>query len=115
MDNFWKRVDDELYFKGIARSSLAKECDFSVSYISKGIIRGSTPSLDLAIKIANALGVSLEYLATGTSSFQSTPTKDNEQNQLKLYRKYHDLISECEKLSPAKVKLITLIAKNFEK
>ena len=115
MENFWKRVDEELEYKGKTRISLAEECGFSVSYISKGIVRGSTPTVDLAIKIAKALNVSVEYLAFGINPFHSTISKENEEIQLKLYRKYHDLISECEKLSPSKVKLITLIAKNFEK
>ena len=114
MENFWKRVDEELEYKGRTRISLAEECGFSVSYISKGIVRGSNPTLDLAIKIANALNVSLEYLATGSND-SLNKNKSEESEQLRLYRKHSEIIKKCEQLSPEKEKLLATIADNFEK
>ena len=81
MSEFWKRVDEELEYKGINRAFLARKCDFSVTNIGQGIKLGSIPSADTAVKIASALGVSVEYLVTGENQ-NSEKTLDNEQNQL---------------------------------
>lgn len=98
MSDFWKRVDEEIEYKGINRASLARKCNFSVTNIGQGIKLGSTPSAETAVKIARFLGVSIEYLVTGENKITSQSI-DNKQNQLKLYRKYHNLIEKCEELS----------------
>ncbi len=68
MSDFWRRVDEELEYKGINRTYLAKECGFSLTNIGQGIKLGSTPSAETAVKIAKVLGVSVEYLVTGNES-----------------------------------------------
>ena len=113
MSDFWKRVDEEIEFKGINRAFLAKKCDFSVTNIGQGIKLGSTPSAETAVKIANVLGVSVEYLVLGENQ-NSPKNTENEQNQLKLYRKYHELISKCERLSQSKVNVLSLVADTFD-
>ena len=65
MSDFWRRVDEELEYKGINRTYLAKECGFSLTNIGQGIKLGSTPSAETAVKIAKVLGVTVEYLVTG--------------------------------------------------
>lgn len=71
MSEFWRRVDEELEYKGINRTYLSKECGFSLTNIGQGIKLGSTPSAETAVKIAKVLEVSVEYLVTG----QETPKK----------------------------------------
>ena len=66
MSDFWKRVDEELDYKGMNRKALSKEVGFSVGNVGKGIQLGSSPSADTAVKIAQVLGVSVEYLVNGT-------------------------------------------------
>ncbi|MCR5290606.1 MAG: helix-turn-helix domain-containing protein [Treponema sp.] len=68
MSDFWRRVDEELEYKGINRTYLAKECGFSLTNIGQGIKLGSTPSAETAVKIAKVLEVSVEYLVTGSES-----------------------------------------------
>ena len=114
MSDFWKRVDEELEYKGINRASLARKCDFSVTNIGQGIKLGSIPSADTAVKIASVLGVSVEYLVTGENQ-NSEKTVDNEQNQLKLYRKYQNLISKCEKLPENQIDFLGQVADRLEK
>lgn len=70
MSDFWRRVDEELEYKGINRTYLAKECGFSLTNIGQGIKLGSTPSAETAVKIAKVLDVSVEYLVTGNESPQ---------------------------------------------
>ena len=113
MSDFWKRVDEEIEYKGINRAFLAKKCDFSVTNIGQGIKLGSTPSAETAVKIASVLGVSVEYLVTGGS--KSPQKLESEQNQLKLFRKYQSLISKCEKLPVNQVEFLGQIADHLEK
>ena len=114
MSDFWKRVDDEIEYKGINRAYLARKCNFSVTNIGQGIKLGSTPSADTAVKIAQVLGVSVEYLVNGTNK-STEKNQENEELQLKLYRKYHDLIAKCEKLPPEQVQLLSQVADKLEK
>ena len=73
MANFWERVDKELEFLGKTRKSLALEVGFNLGNIGKGIKLGSTPSAETAVKIAQVLGVSVEFLVNGVdSSFPKT-------------------------------------------
>ena len=113
MSNFWERVVDELDYLGITRTYLATTCNFSLTNIGQGIKLGSTPSAETAVKIAEVLGVSVEYLVDGTEPAKNPTAKQAEQNQLRLYRKYHDLIEKCEKLDSDKIKLLEQIADNF--
>ena len=114
MSDFWKRVDEELDYKGMNRKALSKEVGFSVGNVGKGIQLGSSPSADTAVKIAQVLGVSVEYLVNGTNK-STEKNQENEELQLKLYRKYHDLISKCEKLPAEQVELLSQVADKLEK
>lgn len=114
MSDFWKRVDEELEYLGKNRTYLANKCEFSLTNFNLGIKRGSTPSAETAVKIAGVLGVTVEYLVSGTNQ-KSVKNKDDEQNQLKLYRKYHELISKCECLPEEQVKFLSQIADRLQK
>ncbi len=114
MSDFWKRVDEELDFLGKNRAYLSRKCGFSLANIGKGIKLGSTPSADTAVKIAQVLGVSVEYLVNGSNK-STEKNQENEELQLKLYRKYHDLITKCEKLPPEQVQLLSQVADKLEK
>ncbi len=114
MSDFWKRVDEELDYLGKNRAYLSRKCGFSLANIGKGIKLGSTPSADTAVKIAQVLGVSVEYLVNGTNK-STEKNQENEELQLKLYRKYHNLIAKCEKLPPEQVELLSQVADKLEK
>ena len=113
MSDFWKRVDEEIDYKGINRAYLARKCNFSVTNIGQGIKSGSAPSADTAVKIAAVLGVSVEYLVNGTNNPNSSKNHEEEQNQLRLYRKHSEIIKKCEGLSPEKEKLLVDFISNF--
>ncbi len=115
MSDFWKRVDEELDYKGMNRKTLSKEVGFSVGNVGKGIQLGSSPSADTAVKIAEVLGVSVEYLVNGTNSTNSSKNHEEEQNQLRLYRKHSEIIKKCEEITPEKEKLLIEFIENFGK
>ncbi len=76
---FWKKVDEELDYLGKSRKELASAIGFDVTNISFGIKRNSIPAADTALKIAQFLGVSLEYLL----DFQTVPKNSTENSQIK--------------------------------
>lgn len=115
MSEFWNRVVEELEYKGINRAELARRCEFSVTNIGQGIKLQSCPAADTALKIADALGVSVQYLVNGTKSPASAKNDQNTQEELRLSRKYRRLLEQCETLSPQKTELLSLIADNLEK
>ena len=113
--NFWERVDDLLDRNDINKKTLAYEAGFDASNITKGIKNNNVPSVETAVKIAQVLGVSVEYLVNGTESTKSPSQKETEQNQLRLYRKYHNLIEKMERFSEEKQTVVNNLVDNLEK
>lgn len=102
--SFWENVDEELEYKGLSRTYLANKVGFSLTNIGRGIQLGSSPSADTAVKIAEVLGVSVEYLVTG---------KEDEEQQLpvdaKKIHRYASLINKIDALSEKQRNLIQSI------
>lgn len=64
------------------------------------------PSAENAVKIAAALGVSVEYLVTGKISATQTQNSQDEAEQVRRYKKYHALIQKAERLAPPQLQAI---------
>ena len=79
--NFWEKVDQERELKNLTRKELAHIAKFSLNSISTGIARNSIPAADVALRIANALGTTVECLMGQKSSQQATPPPANNLNQ----------------------------------
>jgi transcriptional regulator with XRE-family HTH domain len=62
---FWENVEYIREYKNMTRKELSLKADFSLTSISTGIARQSMPAVDVAVRIAQALGVTVEYLVTG--------------------------------------------------
>ena len=95
---FWENVDSELNFIGMERKELGQKAGFPESYISKGIARKSCPSAELALKIADALNVSIEKLVTGTD--RKASSKDSISPDIRA------MITKMNKFSPEQKKVI---------
>ena len=66
---FKENLKDEISYQGIMVKELALRARLQPSSISNYIRENSSvPSADIAVKIAGALGVSVEYLVTGKDS-----------------------------------------------
>ena len=111
--NFWERVDDLLDRNDINKKTLAYEAGFDASNITKGIKNNNVPSAETAVKIAKVLGVSVEYLVNGTETTKSPSQKETEQNQLRLYRKYHNIIEKMENFSEDKQTIVNNLINNL--
>lgn len=77
---FWDNVLAELDYLGMSNRTLAKKAGFDPSNIGRGIRLKSSPSVETAVKIAEVLNVSVEYLVYG-KDFQNA----KKQNMLQKY------------------------------
>ncbi len=103
---FRENLKDELTFKDIQTKELAAKTGISLNTLNHYLVQNSTsPSAENAVKIANALGVSVEYLVTGKEPNPKTQKdfSDETQSQARLYKKYHTLIQKVEKLSKEQI------------
>ena len=94
---FKDRLREEMEYKGIIGKELAAKVGISYStFLSYIDSRGVLPNVETAVKIANVLGVSVEYLVTGNkdskpNSPEEIPvnnfrnlSESNKQNLLKI-------------------------------
>lgn len=63
---FWDRINRLIKETGRTQPSLSAECGFSERRINNLSAANRSPSVDEAVKIASALGTTVEYLATGS-------------------------------------------------
>ena len=90
-----RRIDTLLRERNEKRLSLAEHCGFSLQALSDWSKRGSVPSADKAVAIANYLGVSIEWLLTGSEKEGLTP------KQRELIRNYETLSERDRKIVDA--------------
>ncbi|MBR5964817.1 MAG: helix-turn-helix transcriptional regulator [Treponema sp.] len=106
--SFWQNVDNELKFQCMERKELAARADFDVSYIGKGIRRNSVPAADLALRIANALNVSLEFLLDLPANKKLPNAKTSNETNLavRMYHKHSKTITALDSLSEKEQKTV---------
>lgn len=64
--NFKDRLREEIEYKGISGKELAAKVGISYStFLSYIDVRGVLPNVETAVKIAEALGLTVEYLVNG--------------------------------------------------
>lgn len=104
---FWDNVEIELDYLGMTNKALAEKVGIAASNIGKGIKMGSSPSAETAVKIANVLNVSVEYLVTGKNENKSP----NEIN-LQQYHKYAKTLNELDKIPEnLRIPILEMISK----
>ena len=62
---FWDNVKSELEYQGMQLKEMCIKSDLNYASICNGISKHTTPSVEVAYKIATALNVSVEYLISG--------------------------------------------------
>lgn len=80
---FVDRIDLKLKEKGIKRFSFCEDMNITHSALTDWSKRGTIPSADTVLKIANYLNVSMEWLLTGRNPEGIT---DEEAELLRRYR-----------------------------
>ncbi|MBQ3825821.1 MAG: helix-turn-helix transcriptional regulator [Spirochaetaceae bacterium] len=102
MDNtFWGRVLYILDSKDISRKEFAVAAGISYSSIHNGSERNSIPSADVALRIAETLETSIEYLVYGNTC-NKCPTKTflQHKDEKLLYRRNKEIIDALEEMPP---------------
>lgn len=67
MSTLTDRIDSLLTERNLRRADLCRAINISDSTIRTWITRGACPSAELALKVAQFFGVSVEYLLTGVN------------------------------------------------
>ena len=110
--SFWENVEEELKFQNKTRKQLAKAVGFDTTTISKGLTNQSIPSADVALKIAYFLNVSVESLLDLPARTENKNAEE-EQKQIRYYKKYFNLISQAEHLNEQQLKAIENLIKTI--
>lgn len=87
MSEISSRIDNALTQKQITRAELSRQTGIPVTTI-KSWISGAIPNAEAAYKVAQYLGVTVEWLVTGTASEQPVIEKysDQERELIDIFR-----------------------------
>ncbi len=78
--NFKERLREEIEYKGYLIKEIAAIAGVNNNtFLSYVDARGSLPNVETGVKIAKALGVSVEYLVTGEDSIHSQKLSEIQQ------------------------------------
>ncbi len=86
MSSFADRLREESEYLGLSRKELAYNADIKVRALAMYLgTQGSMPPADVAVRLAKALNVTVEYLVTGENKPErslATPTKSKTEQDL---------------------------------
>jgi transcriptional regulator with XRE-family HTH domain len=92
--SFGKNLKQELIYAGMLKKELAVKAGVNKRAIDTYVrTNSSMPPADTAVKIAKALGVTVEYLVTGEESIKSEEKSSLIRNILKLSKKDQRIIT----------------------
>lgn len=110
---FRENLKVEMNYQDIKTKELAYKANMNPRTIEQYLSSAAKmPSAENAVKIAQALDVSVEYLVTGTQKAKNG-IPDEKTAQIKMYKKYHGIIEAIEKLPQKKQKTITEMIKQM--
>ena len=101
---FRDNLKDLIEYKGIVRKELSAQTGISKRTIDTYLdSRAVIPNAEVAVKLAKALGTSVEFLVTGEDSMNH---EQKIYSDFDTYRKYKKLVNELDSLSPELLKSI---------
>lgn len=107
MKTFAERLKEEIDYLGLTRKELAYKADVKVRALDMYLgTQGSMPPADVAVRLAKALNVTVEYLVTGTEN-----GKNVEKNSIQL----EHLASSIKMLSDFDVETLQIIVDRMKK
>ena len=94
--SFKENLKSELEYQGLQIKELAAKCGVSKNTLGNYLTgHNSLPAADTAVKIAKALGVSVEYLVTG----KNTESSDGDiASEMLLFQKYRSFVKKLDQL-----------------
>lgn len=104
MNGFLQRVLEEMDFLQVSKAELSRAIEVPDPTVRSWFTKDSIPAADTALKIADFLNVSLEYLVTGKKN-------ESKKNKIELSDFEKNLLKESADLLPEdKVELMAYIA-----
>jgi transcriptional regulator with XRE-family HTH domain len=95
---FAENLRYELDYQNMVVKELAVKTGINLNTLNHYLSgRKSIPPADVAVKIASALGVTVEYLVTGFAPKTSKSGQTGQENQAKVIQKYlqfHDILDD---------------------
>jgi transcriptional regulator with XRE-family HTH domain len=105
-NNFRENLRNELNYQGVTVKELSARTEIPISTLDCYLgTRATVPSIDAALKIAQALQVSIDYLITGETN--------TEKSQLKLSKEAQEIIYWVKNLNTEQCKAIIKLLKQF--
>ena len=114
--SFKENLKDELTYQDVTVKELAYKSGINKRTLDNYLRENeSQPTVENAVKIARALGVTVEYLVTGESATQSK----NKQSAIasaseRIVKKYANEIQFLENLTPSKRKVFDSFLKDLD-
>jgi len=103
MLQFWRNVKEELEYNLITQKELAEKTGISYNTLQSWITKNRLPDAEQALKIANELNTSIEYLLTGKIS-----------DKQELNHRLLDLLPKLNRLTNENLKLLGTIAERLK-
>ena len=101
---FRDNLRDLIEYKGIVRKELSAQTGISKRTIDTYLdSRAVIPNAEVAVKLAKALGTTVEFLVTGEDSVNH---EQKLYSDFDTYRKYRKIVNELDTLSPELLKSI---------
>jgi len=108
--SFRDNLRETINFCGLEQKELARKADISLRNIENYLRdNASIPSADKAVKIAQALGVTVEYLVTGTDSQNNSSAS----NLKGIDNEIQQLLKSLKSFSKAKQRIVIKNALNL--
>ena len=109
---FKENLRDEITYQGLLVKEVAAKAGLPSNALSNYLRENSSiPSADIAVKIAAALGVSVEYLVTGNN-----PSSSNKSKPIKSYSaEIRHIADNLEKMNSKELNLVNVLVKEIVK
>ncbi len=108
--SFRENLKSELSFQGMLVKELSSRTGINKRTLDNYLReKGNIPSADIAVKIADALGVSVEFLVTGTERKASGDFKEQYSSDVRIIAKKLSKMTENQK------KLVSVLVDEIER
>ena len=107
---FKDRLIDELNYQGISKIEFAERVGISINTLNMYLYRGSIPAADVAVKMAQVLNTTTEYLITGNDEKNNIKSSNSKSDWQK---KEINII--MDRLSSQQIELFLELTRTFKK
>ena len=110
---FWERVAVELKRKGWRQAELVRQSSVDQGAISSGQRRKSMPLADNALRIAEALGVTLQYLLYGKREEHIDPNLEDAFDTVRKSERGSNIVKSIPNLSDTQLTAIETMLQSW--